>query len=108
MRKVVLSMMAALVLSVGAESFLTLEASAEENEQTEEITLTEEQQEEMSALQKEALEQQRTIINKYVEFGVFTEEKGDKIIKHFEKGYEELESTGFIPKWKQPHHKKES
>lgn len=63
------------------------------------ITLTKQQKEEMAILQKNALNQKIGIINKYVEYGVFTEEKGEKIITHMEEYYEKLEDNGFIPKW---------
>jgi len=93
--------MAACIMSV---SIIGTSVSAEG--MNEDVTLTEEQKEEMEFLQKNALDQHIGIISKYVEYGVFTKEKGDKIISHFQKHYEELEKNGFIPKWDKHKHKK--
>ncbi|MGF7186733.1 uncharacterized protein YlaN (UPF0358 family) [Desulfitispora alkaliphila] len=38
------------------------------------------------------------MVNKYVEYGVISKEKGNKIISHMEKRYEKLEENDFIPK----------
>lgn len=71
------------------------------------VTLTETQQKEIAALQKEVLEQRKAIINKYVEYGVFTAEKGNKIIAHLEERYSKLEQNGFVPTWDKDHRKPE-
>ncbi|MCD8510361.1 MAG: YckD family protein [Bacillus sp. (in: Bacteria)] len=63
------------------------------------VKLTVEQIDEMAKLQQKALEQKVEIIHKYVEFGVFTEAKGEKIIRHIEEHYKELADNDFIPNW---------
>ncbi|MDG5786125.1 YckD family protein [Evansella sp. AB-P1] len=95
MKKVFVSMLAALFLSIGTLG-VTTDVSAEE---VSDIQLTEEQKNEMSELQSDVLEKKKEIINKYVEYGVFTSEKGEKIKQHLDKHYSKLEKNGFIPKW---------
>lgn len=104
MSKFWLGCMAAIVLSLGA--FMPVEVGAEGL--NEDVELTEEQKVEMAALQMEALETHKEIIHKYVEYGVLTEEKGQQIITHLEKRFEDLEKNGFVPKWdKQKTHDQE-
>jgi hypothetical protein len=68
------------------------------------VKLTEQQKTELAKLHKDILEKKKEMINKYVEFGVIPEEKGQMMISHFEKHYEMLEQNGFV--WKMhPHHK---
>ncbi|MFA9559758.1 YckD family protein [Evansella sp. AB-rgal1] len=86
------------ILTIGAIGFAPTMTGAEDVDVAD-VTLTEEQKNEMEALQKQALDQKKEIINKYVEYGVFTEDKGKKIISHFEKHYNMLEKNGFVPKW---------
>ncbi|WP_100333705.1 YckD family protein [Bacillus alkalisoli] len=72
------------------------------------VQLTEEQKQEMAQMQMEALEQKKKIINKYVEYGVISEKKAEKIVSKFEKHYSKIEENGFIPKWDKhdKHHNK--
>jgi len=93
MKRIWLGLMAAIVLTIGAIGIMPSETGAEGSE----IKLTEEQKNEMADLQKAVINQKKEIINKYVEYGVFTEEKGQKIISHLDKRYNELEKNGFIP-----------
>ena len=90
MSKFWLGLMATIVLFVGAIGFIPAEIGAEGFSN---VKLTEEQKKEMSSLQKRAFEQKKEIINKYVEYGVFTEEKGQKIISHLEKAITNLNRT---------------
>ncbi|MFC0561425.1 YckD family protein [Halalkalibacter alkalisediminis] len=69
------------------------------------VQLTEEQKTEMAALQKDVFAKKKEIINKYVEYGVFTAEKGEKIISHMDKHFEKLKKDGFVPKWDKKHKK---
>ena len=89
------------ILSLGFIGFMAVDTKAEGTT----VTLTEVQQKEIAALQKEILEQRKTIINKYVEYGVFTAEKGNRIIAHLEERYAKLEQNGFIPTWNKEHRK---
>ncbi|WP_429163468.1 DUF2680 domain-containing protein [Desulfitispora alkaliphila] len=51
-----------------------------------------------TTLHKDILSKKREMVNKYVEYGVISKEKGNKIISHMEKRYEKLEENDFIPK----------
>jgi hypothetical protein len=89
-----------IVALAGASVFPTsilAEKSSDQNEPK--VELTEKQKEEMAKLHKDVLEKKKEVINKYVEYGVFTEEKGKKITAMFDKHYIKLEQNGFIPKW---------
>ncbi|MBU9713943.1 YckD family protein [Evansella tamaricis] len=99
MGKLVLSVMVALILSVGMLGVTGQGVKAEHEGATKDVKLSVEQRDEMAKLHQKALEQKVEIINKYVEYGVFTEEKGKKIISHMEGRYKKLEENDFIPKW---------
>ncbi|RKD25158.1 hypothetical protein BEP19_04375 [Ammoniphilus oxalaticus] len=76
---------------------------AEESGVNETVQLTEQQQQELAKLHKKMIEQHKKVVAKYVEFGVFSKDKGEKIDAMLDKKYEKLEQNGFIPKWE---HKK--
>src|SRR5690554_6056291 len=71
------------------------------------VELTDMQKNEIANLHKEILMKKAQLINKYVEYGVFTEDNGKKIISHMEERYKKLEHNGFIPHWddNKHHHK---
>lgn len=98
-----ISFAVAVLLAFGALGWMPTNTKAEGTT----VTLTEVQQKEIAALQKEVLEQRKAIINKYVEYGVFTAEKGNKIIAHLEERYSKLEQNGFVPTWDKDHRKPE-
>jgi hypothetical protein len=64
--------------------------------QQQEVKLTEAQKTELAKLHKDILEKKKEMVHKYVEFGVIPEDKGQMMIKHFEKHYEMLEQNGFV------------
>lgn len=70
-----------------------------------EVDLTEEQKQELAVLHKNVLTGQQEIIKKYVEFGVLSDDKGEKILSKFEKHYKHLEENNYIPKWHHKHKK---
>lgn len=76
------------------------EQHGETNEAIKNVKLTKEQQEELAGLSQEILMKKKELVSKYVEFGVLSEEKGEKVIKKMEEHYQKLESNGFIPQWK--------
>ncbi|MGJ9382780.1 YckD family protein [Salipaludibacillus sp. CF4.18] len=92
MVKYLLGFLAVCMLSVA-----TLSAPVSAAEDIKEVELTEDQRMEMSLLQKDAIERKKEIINKYVEYGVFTEEKAQKMQAHMDEKFSELEENGFIP-----------
>ncbi|KHF40742.1 YckD family protein [Halalkalibacter okhensis] len=97
MRKLMLGLVVAALLTIGVMPVVGAEEPAD-------VKLTEEQKTEMAGLHKELFDQKKEIITKYVEYGVFTEEKGQKIISHIDKHYNKLEENGFVPKWDKKHH----
>lgn len=102
MRKHLIGIIVAVVLTAGAGGFTAPEVGAEDSV---EVELTDEQKDEMRSLQMQTFEQKKEIINKYVEYGVFTEEKGQKIKSHMDECYNKLEENRFIPKWDKKHGK---
>ncbi|WP_078427111.1 DUF2680 domain-containing protein [Alkalihalobacterium alkalinitrilicum] len=107
MKKLTIGVLSALFLSMTA--FGPLPAQAEFNDkqaEIQEVKLTKEQKEELSVLHRDVLEKKKEVISKYVEFGVFSEEKGTEIIEKFEKHYAKLEENEFIPKWDHHKHKR--
>jgi hypothetical protein len=68
------------------------------------VELTEKQKEELCELHEDMLETKKKIIKKYIEYGVFTEEKGNKIIEKMETRFKELKENGYVPNWDQHHH----
>lgn len=103
MRKYLWTTLACLLLS----SVLISNVHAEKPDQQQnqpQVQLNEQQKAELAKLHKDILEKKKEMINKYVEYGVIPEEKGQAMITHFEKHYEMLEQNGFV--WKMhPHHK---
>lgn len=86
----------------------TLPAYAEQNkpiEQEKQIQLTEAQKAELSEIYQDILEEKKELIQKYVEFGVLSKEKGDKMIQKFESHYKMAEKNGFmLPCFSRDHH----
>ncbi len=57
----------------------------------------------MRGLQMKVFDQKKEIIDKYVEYGVFTEEKTQKIKSHMDECFHKLEENRFIPNWDNMH-----
>jgi len=62
------------------------------------VQLSDDQKEELAELHMELMETRKELIEKYVEFGVFSEEKGKEMIERMEKKYEKLKENDFIPR----------
>ncbi|SER76014.1 Protein of unknown function [Gracilibacillus ureilyticus] len=100
MRKLIFAAAITVISFVFASAF-----SAETNEN---VMLTDEQKQEISKMHNEAMNQKVAIINKYVEYGVYSEAKADKMIEHVKAKYDKLEKNGYIPNWeRKPHHSKQ-
>jgi len=61
------------------------------------VQLTEAQQKELATLHQDILEKRKEVVSKYVEYGVISQEKADKLISRLDKRYEMLEKNEFIP-----------
>jgi hypothetical protein len=92
-----------MLLSLGLVFTSAAAQTNPETEETNEVKLTEEQKNELAKLYGEAFEKKKEIISKYVEFGVFSQEKGDELMEHIESHYKKLEENNYIPKY--GHHK---
>ncbi len=64
------------------------------------VELTAAQKLELEALYTQMFSAKKTIISKYVEYGVIPEEKAKHMLSRLEKHHEMLKQNGFIPKWK--------
>ncbi len=121
MKKYVWSVMSCLLLSLTMVSVAYGEDNGDEKAKPEaqiteqqksgneankpEVQLTEQQKNELAKLHKDILEKKKEMIQKYVEFGVIPEEKGQMMISHFERHYEILEQNGFTLKMPHNHPK---
>lgn len=63
------------------------------------IELSDEQKQELETLHMEILNLRKDLIKKYMEYGVYTKEQGEKIISHLEHHYEKLKQNNYILKW---------
>ncbi len=96
MRKIWLSM---LVVSFILLSSVTSVSAHMDCEEFKEVELTDAQKGELEVLTRAMFEQKKQLIGKYVEFGMFTEEAGEKMLKKLDKRYQKLAEEGFVPKW---------
>jgi hypothetical protein len=105
MRKYLWSLVACLLLvaTAGPAAYGQKNMGNPGQKQEQQVQLTEQQKSELAKLHKDILEKKKEMIQKYVEFGVIPEEKGQMMIAHFEKHYEMLEQNGFMMKLP-PHH----
>ncbi|MFC7394354.1 YckD family protein [Scopulibacillus cellulosilyticus] len=69
------------------------------NSGTKIVKLTQQQKAELQALHKQILSKKEEVIHKYVEYGILTKAKGNKIIARMEHHYAMHEKNGFIPRW---------
>ena len=75
-------------------------ADSESKARHEGVRLSAAQQQELSALYNDIFEKKKTVIRKYVEFGVMPADKGQKIIVGMEKRLDQLKERGYVPNWK--------
>lgn len=65
------------------------------------VTLTENQKNEINKLYQKILADRKELLNKYVEYGAITEAEAKRMAEHFEKQYEMIQKHDFqLP----PHH----
>ncbi|MBP3952206.1 YckD family protein [Bacillus suaedae] len=105
MKKLVISATMAMLLTLGVSNVTSVSAEEDLTRNVEQMELTEKQQKELAKLHQTVLKHKKEVIEKYVEFGVFTDEEGTKIISMFDKHYKHLEENKFLPTWDKEHHK---
>ncbi|OIJ10811.1 hypothetical protein BKP37_17270 [Anaerobacillus alkalilacustris] len=98
MRKSVVSLLVVILLSMSLGT-VSLAHQHEDEMDMNKVELTAQQKEELGSLMKDILEKKKEVISKYVQFGVLSQEKAEKINSKFELHYQKLEAEGFIPKW---------
>ncbi|MRG86327.1 DUF2680 domain-containing protein [Salinibacillus xinjiangensis] len=78
---------------------LGIQVSAEADGEAEptNVELNEQQTKELETLHNEMFELHKQLINKYVEFGVISQEKADMKLAKMEKHQEKLKENGYIP-----------
>jgi hypothetical protein len=72
---------------------------AAEDVSEEKVELTEAQKEVLKNLHEEMYELKVEMIEKNIEFGVISKEKGEEILKKIKKHHEKMEEHGFQHKW---------
>lgn len=88
----------------------SVQAAEEKAPAPKEQSLTDAQKTELESMHKDALQREKSIIHKYVEYGVMTKETGDTILEHMDKRFEKVKENGYIPPrhfGRMPHHKPE-
>lgn len=96
MKKQIIISLTSVALLLG---LFTMPTYAEQNnpiEQEKQIQLTEAQKAELSEIYQDIMEEKKELIQKYVEYGVLSKEKGDKMIQKFETRYKMAEKNGFM------------
>ncbi|RXJ04142.1 DUF2680 domain-containing protein [Anaerobacillus alkaliphilus] len=96
MRKLLLSLTVIALVCLGSVTSASAHMDCEE---INEVNLTDAKKSELEALTKTMFDQKKLLISKYVEFGVVSEETGEKMVKKLDKRYQKLAEEGFIPKW---------
>jgi hypothetical protein len=103
-----------LALIMGFSIFGVYEVGAEnepqQGEKEPKIELTEVQKSELDKLYQEMFNTKKELIKKYVEYGVITQEKADKKMKHMDKYYSKIKENNYVPKWdhRKKHYKHDS
>lgn len=62
------------------------------------VELTETQKKELAEIHKVILEKKFEMVDKHVEYGVITKEKGDKIKEMLQKRAEKMKENGYMPR----------
>ncbi len=99
MRKLGLALVCVLCLVLALGALPVNAKTLPVNSANEKVQLNEAQKKELATLHKDILEKQKEVVSKYVEYGVISKEKGDKIISRLDERYEKLVKNEFIPRW---------
>lgn len=90
--------MLVVMVVLGMNASLAAAPEDQTSQSASKVELTDIQKTELANLHKGIMKKKKELINKYVEFGVITENKGKMIIMRFEERYMKLEQNGFMPK----------
>ncbi|PFA62133.1 hypothetical protein CN378_21175 [Bacillus sp. AFS015802] len=106
MKKMVVSIAAVLIICLSFSTFASAEGQGQTPEQ--QVKLTEQQKAELGKLHEQMYLTKKELVKKYVEFGVFSKEQGDKVLKMMEEKHQKLKENGYMMRWQpHPHHGKQ-
>ncbi len=71
------------------------------------VKLTDEQKAELGKIHEDLHVKKKELFNKYVEYGVFTEEQGKAMIEKLEERYSKLKENNYMMRWHHYHKMKE-
>jgi hypothetical protein len=100
MKKLILSLFALSIIWTGASLNGYAEGQPETETKNEQVELTKEQQAELAEIYEEIFAKKKELIEKYVEFGSISGEKGKQIIERFDGHYKMLQESNY----RLPHH----
>ena len=66
--------------------------------------LTDEQVKQLEDLALEMLDLRKQMVDKYVEFGIMTEERAQKMKEHFDRNFQKMREAKFMPHWENYYH----
>ncbi|WP_175991435.1 YckD family protein [Bacillus sp. Marseille-Q1617] len=96
MKKFIFTLVTVCLLSFSLHGY----ASAEGQQLTpQKVNLSDTQKQELDKLHKQLFTTKKELINKYVEYGVFTQEQGDMMLKKMEERYQKLKENGYMMRW---------
>ncbi|MEG9297836.1 YckD family protein [Mangrovibacillus sp. Mu-81] len=96
MKKMIFTLITACLLTFNFQGY----ASAESQQVApQRVNLSDAQKQELDKLHQELFTTKKELINKYVEYGVFTKEQGDMMIQKMNERYQKLKENGFMMRW---------
>jgi uncharacterized protein YlaN (UPF0358 family) len=108
MKKMMVSIAAAFIISIGFSSLASAEGQGQGLTPGQKVNLTEDQKAELGKLHEQMYSTKKELVKKYVEYGVFSKEQGDKVLKMMEEKHQKLKENGYLMRWhSHPHHGKQ-
>ncbi|OIU71453.1 YckD family protein [Rossellomorea aquimaris] len=96
MKKTLLTLFTVCLLSFGFNGYAAAEG---QQAAPQKVNLTEAQKQELDKLHQQLFNSKKELITKYVEYGVFTKEQGDLMLKKMEERYMKLKENGYMMRW---------
>ncbi|MDC3424445.1 YckD family protein [Aquibacillus sp. 3ASR75-11] len=107
MKKIVTMLLAAAFFITPLSGLGPMNIQAKEDVQKpKEVKLDDQQQKQLAILYEGLINKKKGIVNRYVEYGVYSKEKGEMIKKHLDKYYQKLKENNFLPLNKHKEHGK--
>ncbi len=106
MKKMVISILAVFMISFSFGTFAYAEGEGQTPGQK--VNLTAEQKAELGKLHEQMYSTKKELVKKYVEYGVFSKEQGQKVLNMMEEKHQKLKENGYMMRWHpHPHHGKQ-